>query len=116
MQVTAALERQRSAHIIALNGDVHLEPTSDDATEPAVFRAILELGDQHEHVGVINLLEAGYLRAFLHDHWNLEHPNPDAAVEGLVNLAAKQFFAGAIHNEFSANVEHNLLTSGVRGH
>jgi hypothetical protein len=98
------------------NGDVHLEPTSDDATEPAVFHAILELGDQHEHIGVVILHETGYLRAFLHDHWNPEHPNPDAAVEHLVNLAAKQFFAGAIHNELSDNVEHNLLTSDVRGH
>ncbi len=97
-------------------GEVHLEPTTDEPTEPAVFHAILELGDQHEHVGVVIVHETGYLRAFLHDQWNPEHPNPDAAVEHLVDLGAKQYFAGAIHNELTANVEHNILTGDVRGH
>ncbi|WIE81472.1 hypothetical protein [Curtobacterium sp. MCSS17_016] len=97
-------------------GDVHLQPVSDEPTEPAVFHAILEHGATHEHVGAVILHDSGYLRAFLHDEWTPGHPDPDAAVQHLASLGAKQYFGNAIHEELSAGVEHNLLTGDVRGH
>ncbi|KQO64888.1 hypothetical protein [Curtobacterium sp. Leaf261] len=98
------------------DGEVELDLVGDDDGDPRTFEALQVTSFGHEHIGAVTIHDSGHIVAFLHDEWNPEFAEHEAAVTHLLALGADQFIADVLHVALEDGCNEAILTGRAPGH